>query len=118
MTLQGYPVSDHSMQPQIFIYPAGDLAPANETAGKMAAGLQALLQTRQAGDELPFLPLINAKQVMHPQVQYLDFKNGNGVRFLTQFKGQQVNLQIVQHSWARRALLCRQVYFGDITAAS
>ena len=34
---------------------------------------------------MPFLPLFNAQQVMHAQVQYLDFKNGNGVRFLTQF---------------------------------
>jgi hypothetical protein len=85
VTLQGYPVGNHLLKPQIFIYPVADLASANENAGKIAANLQALLQTRQAGDYLPFLPLFNAQQVMHPQVQYLDFKNGNGVRFLTQF---------------------------------
>jgi len=85
LTLQDYPVANHGDKPQIFIYPAGDLAEANENAGKAAADLQALLQTRRAGDPLPFLPLINAKQDMHPQVQYLDFKSGKGVRFLTQF---------------------------------
>jgi len=34
---------------------------------------------------MPFLPLFNAMQVMHAQVQYMDFKNGSGVRFLTEF---------------------------------
>jgi len=83
VTLEGYPVANHLLKPQIFIYPAGELASANENAGKIAADLQALLETRQAGDTLPFLPLFNAKQVIHPQVQYLDFKSGKGVRFLT-----------------------------------
>jgi len=85
VTLQGYSVTDHVMKPQIFIYPAGDLASANENAGKIAADLQALLQNQQAGDQLPFLPLINDQQMIHAQVQYLDLKNGKGVRFLTQF---------------------------------
>jgi hypothetical protein len=85
VTLQGYPVAAHLMQPQIFIYPAADLALANENAGKIASDLQALLQTRQAGERLPYLPQYNAAQVLHAQVQYLDFKNGKGVRYLTQF---------------------------------
>ena len=85
VTLHGYPVTGHLMQPQIFVYPAADLAGSNEAAGGMAADLQGLLQTRQAGDRMPFLPLFNAAQAMHAQVQYLDFKNGQGVRFLTQF---------------------------------
>jgi hypothetical protein len=85
LTLQGYPVTNHLHKPQIFIYPAGDLAAANENAGQMVTELQALLQTQQAGDQLPFLPLFNAAQVMHAQVEYLDFKSGKGVRFLSQF---------------------------------
>jgi hypothetical protein len=85
LTLTGYPITNHLMQPQIFVYPASDLATANEGAGKVAADLQTLLQNRQAGQKLPFLPLFNASQVMHAQVNYLDFKNGKGVRYLTQF---------------------------------
>jgi hypothetical protein len=34
---------------------------------------------------MPFLPLFNAAQVMHAQTQYLNFKNGQGLRFLTAF---------------------------------
>jgi hypothetical protein len=86
LTLQGYPVANHQSKPQIFIYPAGDLAAANENAGKVAADLQALLETQQAGDELPFLPLpFSSLQAIHAQVQFLDFKSGQGIRYLTQF---------------------------------
>jgi hypothetical protein len=85
VTLRGYTVANHMLNPQIFVYPVEALAPANENAGKIAADLQAVLQTQQAGDRLPFLPLIDAQQIMHAQVQYLDFKNGKGVRFLTQY---------------------------------
>jgi hypothetical protein len=96
--LQSYPVANHRMKPQIFIFPAGDLASANENAGKAAADLQALLQSRQAGDKLPFLPLDNNLQVMHAKVEYLDFKNGKGVVFLTQYNNGIVpinNMQLI-----------------------
>jgi hypothetical protein len=86
LTLEGYPTTNPIYKPQIFIFPAGDLAEANETAGKIAADLQALLQSQQAGDQMPFLPLaFSSIQAMDAQVQYLDFKSGKGVRFLTQF---------------------------------
>ncbi len=85
LTLEGYPVANHLHKPQVFVYPAGELASANEGMGQMAVDLAALLQTQQVGDHLPFLPLFNAAQVMHAQVEYLDFQNGKGVRFLTQF---------------------------------
>jgi hypothetical protein len=85
LTLTGYPITNHLMKPQIFIYPVNDLAAANEGAGQIAANLQTLLQNHQAGKNLPFLPLFNASQVMHARMAYQDFKNGKGVRFLTQF---------------------------------
>jgi hypothetical protein len=85
VTLQGYPVTSHLMKPQIFIYPAADLSESNEAAGQVAVDLHKLLQVRQPVERMPFLPLLNASQVMHSQVQFLSFKNGEGVRFLTQF---------------------------------
>ena len=84
VTLAGYPVAVHQLKPQIFVYPVKDLG-VNEVAQKSAAALQKLLQDKQAGKDLPFLPLYNATQVMHAQMSYLDFKNGKGVRYLTQF---------------------------------
>jgi hypothetical protein len=85
ITLQGYPVTDHLLQPQIFVYPVAGLAEYNEAAGQRAADLQALLESELPAERMPFLPLFNAAQVMHAQVQYLDFENGRGVRYLTQF---------------------------------
>jgi hypothetical protein len=85
LSLQGYPVSDHLLRPQIFVFPVAGLAQYNEHAGQIAADLQALLQSQQPGEHMPFLPLYNAAQVMHSQVQFLDFKNGSGVRYLTQY---------------------------------
>ena len=85
LTLQGYPITDHQSKPQIFVYPAADLAAANEYMGQAADEMESLLQTQQFGESLPFLPLINAKQVMHPQTRNLDFKNGKGLRFLTMY---------------------------------
>ena len=84
-TLQGYPLSSHSIQPQIFIYPVQDLEKVNEGAGKVVVSLQTLLKSPQEIPTMPFLPLVNAVQVMHAHIQYLDFKNGQGLRYLTAF---------------------------------
>ena len=34
---------------------------------------------------MPFLPLFNAAQMMHANLQYVDFQNGQGLRYVTQF---------------------------------
>jgi hypothetical protein len=85
LSLTGYPIQNHLMTPLIFIYPAAELGKYNEGAGLKANNLKTLLQDHKEGKSLPFLPLFNAAQVMHAQMKYLDFKNGKGVRFLTQF---------------------------------
>jgi hypothetical protein len=84
LTLQGHPVTNHDLQPQIFAFPVEGLA-VNQVAGEIAQGLQILLQNQQVGKSLPYLPLYNSLQAMHAQVKFLDFKNGQGVRFLTQY---------------------------------
>lgn len=85
VTLQGYPISSHLMQPQIFIYPAEELGTVNEGAGTMVSSLQTLLQSPQDMPTMPFLPLFNAAQVMHTHLQYLDFNSGQGLRYLTEY---------------------------------
>ncbi len=84
-TLQGYPITSHQMKPQIFIYPVKDLGTVNEGAARIAASLQTLLQSPQEIANMPFMPLFNASQMLHVQLQYLDFKSGKGLRYLTQF---------------------------------
>lgn len=85
VTLEDYAVSSHLMKPQIFVYPVTELTEFNASAGQMALDLQILLNDQQVKENMPFLPLFNAAQVMHSQVTFIDFKNGSGVLFLTQF---------------------------------
>lgn len=85
LTISGYPITNHLMKPQIFIYPVNELKNTNEEAGKITNNLQALINNQQPGENLPFLPMFNAAQVMTAQVKFLDFQNGQGVRFITQF---------------------------------
>jgi len=85
LTLEGYPITNHQKMPQIFVYPVKDLG-VNEKAVNNAENLRTLLETQQAGDQLPYLPLeFSVKQGILSQVKYLDFPNGKGVRFLTQW---------------------------------
>jgi hypothetical protein len=85
LTLQGYPITVNKVTPQIFIYPVAEMASANQNMAAVSAELQTLLQTHQAGDQLPLLPLpLSEKQIIDARVQYLDFQNGSGVSFLTQ----------------------------------
>ncbi len=111
LTLEGYPVTGHSLQPQIFVYPTADLAKFNDAAGQMVTALQALLQTQKPADRLPFLPLYNSLQGMHAQVQYLDFKNGKGVRFLTQFNQAPVQINNTQLIYTFQGLTSDGKYY-------
>lgn len=81
--LQDYPISNHLMQPQIFIYPVEALKKVNESAEQNVVLLQSQLQLHEDISALPFLPLLNARQLMHAHVKNLDFKNGQGLRYLT-----------------------------------
>ncbi len=85
LTLQNYPISDHLMTPQIFIYPVEELKAVNEGTVPIVTSLQTLIQSPQEITLMPFLPLYNAQQVMHTHLQYLDFQNGQGLRYLTQY---------------------------------
>lgn len=85
VTLDGYPISNHERKPQIFIFPARDLSTWSKLTTKLMDDLSTLLKTQQVSDKLPVLPLAGEVQVMHAQVKFLDFKNGQGVRFLTQY---------------------------------
>ena len=83
--LEGYPIANHVDQPQIFIYPLQELGKVNEDAGKAIASLQTLLLSPQEIPNMPFLPPTGDVQIMHAQLQYLDFKNGQGLRYLTEY---------------------------------
>jgi hypothetical protein len=84
LTLEGYPAGKHSVSPQIFVFPVQGLD-VNQTAAKMLQDLQTVLQGGQEMPKMPYLPLYNQAQMLHAQVKFMDFKNGKGVRYLTEW---------------------------------
>ena len=72
---------------RIMIYPTEEYAEMSEFAKTEIEELRSLLETRSSviENEMPALPQINAAQVFHAQVEYLDFQNGQGVRFISQY---------------------------------
>jgi len=73
--------------PRIVVYPADAYAAMHPLAKAQIEQLQALLEARPPipGGTLPYLPLVNAAQVLHSQLAYLPFANGAGVRYVTAF---------------------------------
>ena len=86
-TFNDYPLETPINQPRLYIYPTNQYRAINPTAAEQIERLEQLLANRPEAPEenLPFLPLFNANQVIHPQVAYLEFQNGSGIRFLTQY---------------------------------
>ena len=85
-TLLGYPIISHLFKPQIFIYPAAEFKSLSSNAAAEIANLQILLKNKpNKVRTVPFLPFFEAAQQIHAQMKYMDFKNGRGVRFLTQY---------------------------------
>lgn len=61
----------------------------NPEAEKRIQALQQLLKDKPATfgahDTIPVLPVFNAVQVFRAHVSYINFQNGSGVRFITQY---------------------------------
>jgi len=84
---QGYPVANDYHDPAIRVFSVQVYTDSNELAGERVSELRALLEARPAlpAGAPPFLPAFNAGQLGQAKVAFLDFQNGSGIRFLTQF---------------------------------
>ena len=72
--------------PTIYVYSTDAYRNANEYAGEIIDELNTLIHDRPPAPEtIPFLPNWNAAQVFNVDVEYIDFQNGSGVRFLTMY---------------------------------
>ena len=95
IVLQGYPLQDTAYKPQILIFPAdeyqqmsNDPASSEYDARTMISSLQSILSTQKfplQGYYLPTLPDQHARQIFHAQETILSFKNGNGIRYITEY---------------------------------
>lgn len=90
-TLAEYPILNKYHTPIIEIYPKAKLAEMDEHTQLWVDDLLSLLASMDPyPSRVPFLPIFNAVQQFIAQVNYLNFRNGRGVRFITQY-GQDIS---------------------------
>lgn len=88
-----YPLDNTFHQPTLNVYPVQDFTELNPAARDFITELQLILKeqpTDFAEQVIPVLPLFNAAQVFRTHVDYLEFTNGRGIRFVTYYS-QSVN---------------------------
>jgi hypothetical protein len=88
VVINGYVLQNKFHEPRIYVYPAQGFAALNEGAAESIRRLQILLAnpaTPLTDDMLPYVPFFNAGAVFTAQTQVLQFKNGVGVRMVTQY---------------------------------
>ncbi len=80
LVLDGYALQDKFHQPQILVYPAQTYA---DLYG--SDNFDLLTSAMQGSSQIPYIVFFNAAPVFSSNVQKLDFQNGSGVRFLTEY---------------------------------
>jgi hypothetical protein len=83
--LTAYPIADHFHDPQVWVFPVAEYEALADFMSDRVDRMEDLLAMRPNfdGDWLPFLPAFNAGPLINARVEYLDFQNGSGVRYLT-----------------------------------
>jgi len=84
---EGYVLANTFQRPRLYVYPLEAFRVGNRVAAERIARLEQLLIDRPADPvgSIPSLPLSSGGEMWRSQLRYLDFQNGQGVRYLTQF---------------------------------
>ena len=88
ITLDGYLLQGKFHQPQIYVYPATEYAVMVPDAFESMHRLRNVMNapsTSTSVDQLPAVPFFNAAPVFASNPQSISFKNGSGMRFLTEY---------------------------------
>lgn len=88
ITLPNYPIQGHFHQPKIYIYPAQEYASINEGVAHNIQILQDIISnptTQPTREMLPGVPFFNAGGIFASNIQPVTFKNGRGVRWVTEY---------------------------------
>lgn len=84
--LVDYALPDGYLDPVIKVYPVAEFKLVNEFAGQKLDSLQTLLDTQPPDpDGMPIPDFAGAAQFVSTQVHYVNFQNGQGVRYVTQW---------------------------------
>jgi hypothetical protein len=84
---ENYPISPAFHEPQIMLYPVASYREINQEAADRIDQLKGVLANRpeQPARPFPFLPVWNAGQSLAVKLEYLDFVDGEGIRYLAQY---------------------------------
>jgi hypothetical protein len=86
MSFTGYIISNTFHDASINVYPVQDFIAIEPTVADRVTELQKIIQEKSDNPgNVPILPLWNAAQVFLSNPVYLDFQNGSGIRYLTQY---------------------------------
>ena len=86
LTLMRYPTTDGYHTATFYIFSVADYVALEPNIKAAITNLQTLLSSQDPNPtKIPYLPAFNAPQRMQAQVRYLNFRNGQGVRFITQY---------------------------------
>ena len=85
--LENYALYNTFHEPYILVIPAQAYAALNEGANRSITSLQDTLSGAAApiAENLPHIAFFNAGQVFAAQIKTVQFQNGSGVRFLTEY---------------------------------
>ena len=84
--LVGYALPGGYLDPVIKVFPVAEFKLVNEFAGQTLDNLQTLLDTQPPDPEgMPIPDFAGAAQFVGTQVHYVNFQNGRGVRYVSQW---------------------------------
>lgn len=87
LKLEGYALQGKFHEPRIFVYPAQEYAEMVPGAFESMHRLRNVMNASGpvSVEQLPAVPFFNAAQIFASNFQTISFKNGSGVRFLTEY---------------------------------
>ena len=115
LDLEGYAVPGGDLGPVVKIYPTDDFRMVNASAGEQIDNLAALLETKPADPEsIPNPDLWGAAQFISCQKAYVDFQNGSGVRYVTQWGQAAYPIGYPQMFYSFRGLTADGAYYVHV----
>lgn len=85
MLFNGYPLSGTFHEPQILVFSVQEFRDVNPDVGAHLDNLAAILESQPQDPDVFVAHFFNAGQFLKTQEAYLSFRNGHGVRYVSQY---------------------------------
>jgi hypothetical protein len=87
IVLKGYTISNYLLDPKIYIFPSAEYGSMLDFVQQDINTLKLIIanQSAEGMGELPLLPPQYAQQLFHSNFKHIQFQNGQGIRYITQY---------------------------------